>query len=267
MALKNAILDWLPEFREEKEAWGPISKPQPQVSSIFFLFYVFLYEFYQSSIYVFTIVVMPIIPIIPSINTCMSLTSTSVTSTTTTSHCNVTDVNTTQLQAFADVCSTVSGIESPLMSTKPIMNSLVSAKKVVTNDLPNPLLTNVSIIPQKMLLSTFGGALPLMNIGNEVKESSELTVIKEILNNDIEKNKTDNFKQNNIFEDNTEKMNIVDDSTITNNVDSESKSNPLLQNEPMECGNSSVIISPKPDPKLLLSDDVVMLETTSVMCI
>lgn len=213
---------------------------------------------------------MPIIPIIPSINTCMSLTSTSVTSTTTTSQCNVTDVNvnTTQLQAFADVCSTVSGIESPLMSTKPIMNSLVSAKKVVTNDLPNPLLTNVSIIPQKMLLSTFGGALPLMNIGNEAKESSELTVIKDILNNlnnDPGKNESDNFKQNNIYEDNTEKMNIVEDSTISNNVESESKSNPLLQNEPMECGNSNVVISPKRDAKLLLSDDVVMLETTSVM--
>jgi len=32
-ALRNAIIDWLPEFFVEKEAWGPITKPQPAVTS------------------------------------------------------------------------------------------------------------------------------------------------------------------------------------------------------------------------------------------
>jgi len=61
----------------KKEAFGPITKPQPQVQ-----------------------MVMPIIPIIPSINTCMSLTTTTTTST---SSRTVPEVNTTQLQALADV--------------------------------------------------------------------------------------------------------------------------------------------------------------------
>lgn len=47
---------------------------------------------------------MPIIPILPSVNTCMSLTTT--TSSTTTTAIPV--VPTNQLQALADVCSTVS---------------------------------------------------------------------------------------------------------------------------------------------------------------
>ncbi|KXJ69568.1 hypothetical protein RP20_CCG026572 [Aedes albopictus] len=33
LALKNAIANWLPEFYQEKEAWGPISKPQPALTS------------------------------------------------------------------------------------------------------------------------------------------------------------------------------------------------------------------------------------------
>lgn len=51
---------------------------------------------------------MPVIPIMPSINTCMSLTTT----TTTVSNTNtmkVPEVNATQLQALAEVCSSVNG--------------------------------------------------------------------------------------------------------------------------------------------------------------
>lgn len=80
-ALRNAINEWLPEFNRHKAAWGPIAKPQP-------------------------VVAVPV-PIIPSINTCMSIT-------TTTSTCSAVTtptpaiVNTNQLQALAEVCSTVS---------------------------------------------------------------------------------------------------------------------------------------------------------------
>lgn len=76
-ALRNAINDWLPEFKKHKAAWGPIAKPQPAVAII------------------------PV-PIIPSINTCMSLTTTTTTNSTSTAL-----GQTNQLQALAEVCSTV----------------------------------------------------------------------------------------------------------------------------------------------------------------
>lgn len=33
VALRNAIAEWLPEFYVSKDAWGPITKPQPAVTS------------------------------------------------------------------------------------------------------------------------------------------------------------------------------------------------------------------------------------------
>lgn len=32
-ALRTAIVDWIPEFSVSKQAYGPITKPQPQVTS------------------------------------------------------------------------------------------------------------------------------------------------------------------------------------------------------------------------------------------
>lgn len=59
-------------------------------------------------------VVMPVIPIMPSINTCMSITSTSSTVTnSSTGTTKVPEVNTTQLQALAEVCSNVTGNTHP----------------------------------------------------------------------------------------------------------------------------------------------------------
>lgn len=55
------------------------------------------------------VVVMPVIPILPSINTCMSLTTTTSTVTNATT-IKVPEVNTTQLQALAEVCSSVTGL-------------------------------------------------------------------------------------------------------------------------------------------------------------
>uniref|UniRef100_A0A182XVC8 protein O-GlcNAcase n=1 Tax=Anopheles stephensi TaxID=30069 RepID=A0A182XVC8_ANOST len=140
LALKNAIANWLPEFFQEKEAWGPITKPQPAVT-----------------------MVMPIIPIIPSVNTCMTLTSTSTTTTTTATVLPMPEVNTTQLQLFADVCSTVTNVAESLPN--PIMNSLVSATKVITNEsLPNPVAAAVNhiAIPPTIPLSSI--PVPLLNM-------------------------------------------------------------------------------------------------------
>lgn len=51
---------------------------------------------------------MPVIPILPSINTCMSLTTTTNT-VSNASSIKLPEVNTTQLQALAEVCSSVTG--------------------------------------------------------------------------------------------------------------------------------------------------------------
>ncbi|KAJ3642974.1 hypothetical protein Zmor_025718 [Zophobas morio] len=112
-ALRNAINEWLPEFSKHKSAWGPIVKPQPAVA------------------------VIPV-PIIPSINTCMTLTSTT---TTTTGSNSQAVVNPTQLQALAEVCSSVAVADSLVNPVPgPVMNSLVSDTKVVCNDsIPNPI--------------------------------------------------------------------------------------------------------------------------------
>ncbi|XP_060528600.1 protein O-GlcNAcase isoform X2 [Cylas formicarius] len=113
-ALKNAINDWLPEFGKHKNAWGPIAKPQPAVA------------------------IVPV-PIIPSINTCMSLTTGT---TTTTSAVTQPIVSSNQLQALAEVCSTVSSVTETSFNPTPgpVMNSLVSETKVVCNEsIPNPI--------------------------------------------------------------------------------------------------------------------------------
>ena len=79
-ALRNAINEWLEEFTRPKAAWGPIAKPQQLVTAA-----------------------IPV-PIIPSVNTCMSVTTT----TTSCSSGSIPVVNSNQLQALAEVCSSVS---------------------------------------------------------------------------------------------------------------------------------------------------------------
>lgn len=79
-ALRNAINEWLEEFSRPKAVWGPIAKPQQLVAAA-----------------------VPL-PIIPSVNTCMSLTTT----TTSCSSGSIPVVNSNQLQALAEVCSSVS---------------------------------------------------------------------------------------------------------------------------------------------------------------
>jgi len=110
-ALRNAINEWLLEFSRSKQAWGPIMKPQP-------------------------VIPVPIpVPILLSINTCMTLTTTTTTAAansspvtqtiSSSSLMNPTTIpysaisssaeappsippNTSQLEALAEVCSTVS---------------------------------------------------------------------------------------------------------------------------------------------------------------
>ncbi|KAM8706923.1 hypothetical protein ACLKA7_011083 [Drosophila subpalustris] len=247
LALKNAIAEWLPEFFVEKEAFGPITKPQPQVE-----------------------MVMPIIPIIPSINTCMSLTTTTTTSTNTRT---VPEVNTTQLQALADVCSTVSSTLTPI--SNPVMNSLVSPTKVVTNDdIINPIPTTVASnieLPEKIPISIVPVAIME---AKGVEESSELNrdLFDPVKNtesavgaNQIESSKVDNLP---LVEDIPidEKREQVNSLSVDTMLDDHSLS-PLSAGviEPMECSSINSQISPKEVNKLMVADDVVMEDSANDM--
>ncbi|XP_022123234.2 protein O-GlcNAcase [Pieris rapae] len=144
-ALRQAINEWLPEFSIPKTAQGPVIKPQPNVTPV------------------------AIIPIVPSVNTCMSLVSTTTTATTSTADrpSAIPTVTTTHLQGLPDMCH--SNVTSSLTTTmspsetfnpvpNPVMNSLVSATKVILNEsIPNPIIpianSNVSM-PSEIPVST-----------------------------------------------------------------------------------------------------------------
>ncbi|KNC31600.1 hypothetical protein FF38_12819 [Lucilia cuprina] len=277
MALKNAIAEWLPEFSIEKEAWGPITKPQPAVT-----------------------MVMPIIPIIPSINTCMSLTTTTTTSTNSKT-VTVPEVNTTQLQALADVCSTVnSSSVNPISNA--VMNSLVSPTKVVTNeDILNPISTNIASnieLPKKIPISIV--SVPIMatkevsdtesedmlDTENEISPIKAEDLVakpeaqehlgnndKEILPEVLDEVKTAAKDVEKLEEDVTieEKPTEADSSALSIDamVDDNNLSPLSTGNEPMECSSSVTSqISPKEDAGKVLTtsgnEDIVMAETGSI---
>ncbi|RZF36912.1 hypothetical protein LSTR_LSTR004600 [Laodelphax striatellus] len=116
-ALHNAILEWLPEFGRTKQAWGPITKPQPTLALPLPL-------------------PLPLPPLVPSVNTCISLTTT-----TTNTASLALQHNNNQLHALAEVCSTINGNDSLMQPISlngvggaPVMNSLISENKVLMNE-------------------------------------------------------------------------------------------------------------------------------------
>ncbi|XP_026323018.1 protein O-GlcNAcase isoform X2 [Hyposmocoma kahamanoa] len=167
-ALRHAINEWLPEFSIPKAAQAPVIKPQPSV----------------------TVPPVPIIPILPSVNTCMSLvTSTSTTSTTSTAEIApaIPTVNTSQLQALADVCchvprpilaTGVSLIETFNPVPTPVMNSLVSPTKVILNEsIPNPIIPIASsniALPPEIPVSTLPVAILGLKALEENNEKAEV---------------------------------------------------------------------------------------------
>uniref|UniRef100_A0A1L8E3Q4 protein O-GlcNAcase n=2 Tax=Nyssomyia neivai TaxID=330878 RepID=A0A1L8E3Q4_9DIPT len=234
-ALKNAIHDWLPEFAVAKEAWGPITKPHPPVT-----------------------MVMPIIPIIPSINTCMSLTTSTTATVTCAQSMKLPEVNTTQLQALAEVCSSVTESQS---IPNVVMNSLVSATKIVTNDtIPNPIVTNLTL-PDKIPVPCI--AAPIMSIkdpGLIGEHNSAEPKVSEPIEEDItEKDelveKVDKFPEDKAAPDAPETQAAGEVMAIADENPS-----PHSTTEPMECGSSALSSSPKQKSS---SEDVVMSESVS----
>lgn len=200
----------------------------------------------------------------------MSLTSTVATSTNTVANpIGVTEVNTSQLKALADICSTVSSgtttsttialpgvittsttmttatnssccnsnttetsIATPLPNV--VMNSLVSPTKIVTNEaVLNPLVATVSI-PEKLPITS----MQVMRVGESATAS------------DDEARTVD-------MEDITEKENSGDTETMAIVEEEVANGNGSFIEEPMECGGGS-------GGKSSGSDDIVMTETVSV---
>lgn len=209
VALRNAIHDWLPEFFKSKEAFGPISKPHPGVT-----------------------MVLPVLPIIPSINTCMSLTTnTTNTSTSSSSTMKVAEVNTTQLQALADVCSVVTGTDTILPNM--VMNSLVSSTTIVTNTaILNPIVSAGLEHPLPSI------SVPVSSIGLPIAntEGTGYKLSESLLDDEPD-----------------EDAKRLDEAMPEAPANSD---NP----EPMEV---SSLLSPKHTPKVSLVDDVVMAENGS----
>lgn len=181
----------------------------------------------------------------------------------------VTEVNTSQLKALADICSTVSSgtttsttialpgvittsttmttatnssccnsnttetsIATPLPNV--VMNSLVSPTKIVTNEaVLNPLVATVSI-PEKLPITS----MQVMRVGESATAS------------DDEARTVD-------MEDITEKENSGDTETMAIVEEEVANGNGSFIEEPMECGGGS-------GGKSSGSDDIVMTETVSV---
>jgi protein O-GlcNAcase / histone acetyltransferase len=153
VALKSAIRDWLPDFSQEKRAFGPLVKPQP-LSAL-----------------------TPIIPpIIPKINTCISLTLTTNSSAIAPL---ISDVTATQLHALADICSTVSLPITEAQLKSSVMNSLVSETKVVTTDAITGPILSTSISDNNIEISEKNSPNPPetmeieKTISNEPSEATE----------------------------------------------------------------------------------------------
>jgi protein O-GlcNAcase / histone acetyltransferase len=222
VALKNAISDWLGDFYQDKKAFGPIVKPHP-VSAM-----------------------APILPpIMPSINTCMTMTLTTPTTSSAQSSMMMPEVNTAQLHALADICSAVTGVE--VLSKPIVMNSLVSATKVVTTDVLSHPITASSIsscIPEKVPVSSV--SIPItINERMEVEKAPTDIVSDELMDCGTPKHVSDNSLSPELPSIDTQKDEIIKENG--------SPINPIEVEPEVELKNE----------KSQLSDDVVMAETMS----
>lgn len=112
-ALRIAIKEWIPEFRRQKQAHGPIIKPQPAIT-----------------------IMSPVAIPVPSFNTCMATSTTTITTSTSTaplSLCttnNIESISSSSVNGNSNVLqpAVAAGINHPLV----IMNSLVSESKVIS---------------------------------------------------------------------------------------------------------------------------------------
>ncbi|CAI6368457.1 unnamed protein product [Macrosiphum euphorbiae] len=124
-ALRIAIKEWIPEFRRQKQAHGPIIKPQPTIS-----------------------IMSPVAIPLASFNTCMATSTTTITTSTSTAPLSLSTTNNVESISSA----TVNGSPTNVLQTAVavtmnpplvIMNSLVSESKVISE----PMDCNMSPAP------------------------------------------------------------------------------------------------------------------------
>lgn len=124
------------------------------------------------------------IPIL-HINTCMTLTASK---STTTMANSLSEVNTTQLHAFAEVCSSISESLPPVTSPV-VMNSLMSPTKVITTNLSAPI--------SHMHSTTTSGLSPknIMSMKEEIQVSDKSQSVIVESNDILFKNETTDLSQ------------------------------------------------------------------------
>lgn len=124
-ALRIAIKEWIPEFRRQKQAHGPIIKPQPTIS-----------------------IMSPVAIPLASFNTCMATSTTTITTSTSTAPLSLSTTN--NVEPISS--TTVNGSPTNVLQTAVavtmnpplvIMNSLVSESKVISE----PMDCNMSPAP------------------------------------------------------------------------------------------------------------------------
>lgn len=205
---------------------------------------------------------MPILPIIPSVNTCMSLTTTTTTSCSIAGNTKpspaVPEFNTSQLQAFADVCSTVN---SSSTISNAVMNSLVSATKIVLDDnIPNTiasLATSNVEIPKKIPISTM--AVTVMKIGSTqfLQDESLESNTSDLTDDSKDKEPLMNVEDDDLRDDElNEKSSLKLIDIVKTNDENEICDENIA--EPMECG-SSIASQTSPNNMIkTLSEDIIM---------
>lgn len=123
-ALRLAIKEWIPEFRRQKQAHGPISKPQPTVS-----------------------IMSPVSIPLASFNTCMATSTTTITTSTSTTPLALCTTNNVESISSVSVNGSANILQPALAATMNpplvIMNSLVSESKVISE----PMDCNMSPAP------------------------------------------------------------------------------------------------------------------------
>lgn len=196
---------------------------------------------------------MPILPIIPSVNTCMSLTTTTTTSCSIAGNVKtltaVPEFNTSQLQAFADVCSTVN---SSATISNAVMNSLVSATKIVTDDNIQNTIASIATsnveIPKTIPISTIAGTQFLQEenteSGGSLDLSQSLDEKEPLMNVEDEELREMNEKNS---------LKLLDIVKSNDAIGDENTSD-----EPMECGSSIASQTSPINMIKALSDDIIM---------
>lgn len=123
-ALRIAIKEWIPEFRRQKQAHGPIIKPQPTIS-----------------------IMSPVAIPLASFNTCMATSTTTITTSTSTAPLSLSTTNNVETISSSTVNGCPSALQTAVAVTMNpplvIMNSLVSESKVISE----PMDCNISPAP------------------------------------------------------------------------------------------------------------------------